>query len=194
MRKCSNPMTPWFPMTLMMNSMAHWARNVTGQAACQTKPSQSAECRTGSARTSKEKQPDRVKDLVETAVGAGTFNRLAEALTAADLVATLKGEGPFTVFAPADEAFAQLPAEQLDAALKDAALLRTILTGHVVPGRYRASDLKGIDSLRTVGGTPLKVDLSEGVRIGTAKVVQADVEASNGIIHVIDSVLLPAAQ
>jgi len=135
-----------------------------------------------------------VKDLVETAVGAGTFNRLAEALTAADLVATLKGEGPFTVFAPADEAFAQLPAEQLDAALKDAALLRTILTGHVVPGRYRASDLKGIDSLRTVGGTPLKVDLSEGVRIGTAKVVQADVEASNGIIHVIDSVLLPAAQ
>lgn len=130
-------------------------------------------------------------DIVETAQAAGAFSQLVEALRSAGLVDVLKAQGPFTVFAPTDDAFAKLPAEALEAVLKDQERLKAILTHHVVPGRYRASDLSGIDALRTLQGTPLKVDTRVGVKVGSAYVVQSDVMASNGIIHAIDSVLMP---
>ena len=133
-------------------------------------------------------------DIVDTAIAAGKFTTLVKAVQAAGLVDTLKGPGPFTVFAPTDEAFAKLPAGTLDAVLKDKAKLVAILTYHVVPGKVLAKDVMGLNgqSVKTVQGGMLKVDTTAGVKIGTAKVVQADVETSNGVIHIIDSVLLPA--
>jgi uncharacterized surface protein with fasciclin (FAS1) repeats len=131
------------------------------------------------------------KDIVDTAVSAGSFNTLATALTKAGLVETLKGEGPFTVFAPTDEAFAKLPKEQLDSILADKELLTAILTYHVVPGKVMASDVAVLESAETVQGQSVSINTDSGVMVDSANVVQADIEASNGVIHVIDTVLVP---
>ena len=132
-------------------------------------------------------------DIVETAIEAGTFQTLAAALTAAELVEVLQGEGPFTVFAPTDEAFAKLPAGTVESLLqpenRDA--LIGILTYHVVPGRVTAEQVVGLDKAATVNGAEVSIDASNGVRINDSNVVAADVWASNGVIHVIDAVLLP---
>ena len=131
------------------------------------------------------------KDIVDTAVGAGSFKTLATALTAADLVKTLKGPGPFTVFAPTDAAFAKIPKEQLDALLKDKAKLTAVLTYHVVPGKVMAKDVKP-GAVKTVQGQSITVKADGGkVMVDGATVTQTDIAASNGVIHVIDTVLLP---
>jgi uncharacterized surface protein with fasciclin (FAS1) repeats len=130
------------------------------------------------------------KDIVDTAVSAGTFKTLATALQAAGLVDTLKGKGPFTVFAPTDEAFAKIPKAQLDALLADKAKLTSVLTYHVVPGAAMAKDVKA-GKLKTVQGGELTVTTDGGVRINGAQVTKADVVADNGVIHVIDRVVLP---
>lgn len=133
------------------------------------------------------------KDIFDTAVAAGSFNTLVAAVKAADLVDTLKGDGPFTVFAPTDEAFAKLPEGTVEALLQDKEKLAAILTYHVVSGTKKASDVVGAKSLTTVEGGQLNVDTSSGVQVGGANVVQADIHTSNGVIHVIDTVLLPPA-
>lgn len=131
------------------------------------------------------------KDIVDTAVSAGSFNTLATALTEAGLVDTLKGDGPFTVFAPTDEAFSKIPADQLQDILADKEMLTKILTYHVVPGKVMAADVGGLESAGTVQGQELTISTDQGVMIDNATVVQTDIEASNGVIHVIDTVLLP---
>lgn len=131
------------------------------------------------------------KDIVDTAIAAGSFETLATALQAAGLVDTLKGPGPFTVFAPTDEAFAKIPKADLDALLKDKAKLTKVLTYHVVPGRVMAADVAKLKEAKTVEGGMVTIDTSAGVKINGASVVKADVAASNGVIHVIDSVLVP---
>jgi uncharacterized surface protein with fasciclin (FAS1) repeats len=130
------------------------------------------------------------KDIVDTAVAAGSFKTLATALQAAGLIDTLKGPGPFTVFAPTDAAFAKIPKADLDALLKDKAKLTAVLTYHVVPGRVMAKDVKA-GNVKTVQGGMLSLGTTGGVTVNNAKVVQADVVASNGVIHVIDTVVLP---
>lgn len=130
------------------------------------------------------------KDIVDTAVQAGQFNTLATALQAAGLVDTLKGPGPFTVFAPTDEAFAKIPKSDLDALLKDKARLTAVLTYHVVPGKVMAKDVKA-GKVKTVQGSELTVATSGGVSVDAAKVVKTDITADNGVIHVIDSVVMP---
>ena len=130
------------------------------------------------------------KDIVDTAVGAGNFKTLAAALTAAGLVDTLKGKGPFTVFAPTDEAFAKIPKAQLDALLADKATLIAVLTYHVVPGAVMAKDVKA-GKVKTVQGSELTLSTAGGVMVDGAKVTATDIVADNGVIHVIDSVVLP---
>jgi uncharacterized surface protein with fasciclin (FAS1) repeats len=131
------------------------------------------------------------KDIVDTAVAAGQFNTLAAALQAAGLVETLKGPGPFTVFAPTDEAFAKIPKADLDALLKDKAKLTAVLTYHVVPGKVMAKDVKP-GPVKTVQGSAVAVKESGGkVMVDNATVTKADIAADNGVIHVIDSVILP---
>ncbi len=134
------------------------------------------------------------KDIVDTAVAAGSFKTLAAALTAAGLVDTLKGPGPFTVFAPTDAAFAKLPAGTVETLLKpeNKAKLTAILTYHVVAGKVPASAVAGkVTDATTVNGATINVNGTNGVKVNNATVVQADVMASNGVIHVIDTVLLP---
>jgi uncharacterized surface protein with fasciclin (FAS1) repeats len=130
------------------------------------------------------------KDIVDTAVGAGSFKTLAAALTAAGLIDTLKGPGPFTVFAPTDEAFAKIPKAQLDALLADKAKLTAVLTYHVVAGKVMAKDVKA-GKVKTVQGSELTVATAGGVMVDGAKVTATDIVADNGVIHVIDSVMLP---
>ena len=130
------------------------------------------------------------KDIVDTAVAAGNFNTLATALKAAGLVDTLKGKGPFTVFAPTDAAFAKVPKADLDALLKDKDKLTTVLTYHVVPGKVMAADVKP-GMVKTVQGSSLTVSTSMGVMVDQAKVTATDIVADNGVIHVIDSVIMP---
>jgi uncharacterized surface protein with fasciclin (FAS1) repeats len=131
------------------------------------------------------------KDIVDTAVSAGSFKTLVAAVKAAGLVETLKGKGPFTVFAPTDEAFAKLPNDTLKSLLKDKAKLRQILTYHVVAGRVMAADVMKITLAKTLQGQPVRVSTTSGVKINNANVIQADISASNGVIHVIDTVLIP---
>lgn len=131
------------------------------------------------------------KNLVETAIGAGSFNTLVTAVKAAGLVGTLTSPGPFTVFAPTDEAFGKLPKGTVEALLKDISKLKSILTYHVVAGKVMAADVVKLRSAKTVQGTALSVDASKGVKIGGAKVLTTDIETSNGVIHVIDTVLIP---
>lgn len=130
-------------------------------------------------------------DIVDTAINAGAFNTLVAAVKAAGLVDTLKGPGPFTVFAPTDDAFAKLPEGTVESLLGDIPQLTKILTYHVVTGKVTAADVVKIDSATTVEGSSLKIDASNGVKVNDATVVTPDVEADNGIIHVIDSVLVP---
>jgi len=137
---------------------------------------------------------DAMKDIVDTAIGAGSFTTLVTAVQAAGLVDTLKGEGPFTVFAPTDEAFGKLPAGTVDDLLKpeNKEKLQRILLHHVVPGKVMSADIAGKQlEVTTAGGTKLAIDATSGVKVGGATVVQADVEASNGVIHVVDTVILP---
>ena len=134
------------------------------------------------------------KNIVDTAVAAGSFTTLAKALTAADLVTTLKGPGPFTVFAPTDEAFAKLPAGTLDDLLKPEHKnkLRRILTYHVVAGEVRAADVVKLQSAKAVSGDTITVTVRNGkVHVDDANVTKTDIPASNGVIHVIDTVILP---
>ncbi|CAI3802006.1 fasciclin domain-containing protein [Rheinheimera sp. MM224] len=131
-------------------------------------------------------------DIVDTAVAAGSFNTLVTAVKAADLVDTLKGAGPFTVFAPNDAAFAKIPAADLQALLKDKAALGKVLTYHVVAGKVMAADVVKLTSAKTVQGQELKIAVKDGVvYVDGAKVISTDIETSNGVIHVIDSVVLP---
>ena len=130
------------------------------------------------------------KDIVDTAVGAGNFKTLATALQAAGLVDTLKGKGPFTVFAPTDDAFAKVPKADLDALLKDKAKLTAVLTYHVVPGKVMAKDIKP-GKVKTVQGNELTLATAGGVTVDAAKVSTADIAADNGVIHVVDTVLMP---
>jgi uncharacterized surface protein with fasciclin (FAS1) repeats len=130
-------------------------------------------------------------DIVETAAASGSFNTLVTAIKAAGLVDALKGEGPFTVFAPTDAAFAKLPAGTLEALLADKDKLTAILTYHVVPGKVMSSDVVGLSSAKTVQGQSVSISTTNGVQIDGANVVKADIEASNGVIHVIDTVILP---
>ena len=137
---------------------------------------------------------DAAPDIVETAIGAGSFGTLVAAVKAAGLVDTLKGEGPYTVFAPTDDAFAKLPAGTVESLLKpeNKARLQSILTYHVVPGKVMSSDVVKVSSAKTVQGQDLAVSAQNGqVMVDNAKVVQVDIEAANGVIHVIDSVILP---
>lgn len=131
------------------------------------------------------------KDIVETAVAAGSFESLVAAVKAAGLVETLKGDGPFTVFAPSDEAFARIPAAELEALMADREKLRAVLTYHVVAGKVTSKEVTGLDGATTVQGQVVSIDAGDGVRVDGARVVQADIEASNGIIHVIDRVIMP---
>ena len=135
-------------------------------------------------------------DIIDTAVAAGTFSTLAAAVTAAGLVPTLKGEGPFTVFAPTDEAFAKLPAGTVEALLADIPKLTAILTYHVVAGKVLAADVVALDGkdVATVNGATVRVSTEGGVKLnGSAHVVTTDIECTNGVIHVIDAVILPPA-
>ena len=137
------------------------------------------------------------KDIVDTAVEAGSFKTLAAALKAADLIETLKGKGPFTVFAPTDEAFAKLPKGTVEELLKpeNKAKLAGILTYHVVAGKVEAKDAVKLKSAKTVNGASFKISASDaGVMVDKAKVVKTDIQCSNGVIHVIDSVIMPAAK
>ncbi len=132
-------------------------------------------------------------DIVAVAMGAGSFDTLVTALEAAGLVETLQGKGPFTVFAPTDEAFAKIPKSDLDALLADKEKLTAVLTYHVVQGRVMAADVAGLDSAMTVQGQSIDIQTAGGVTVDGAKVVQTDIMATNGVIHVIDTVILPEA-
>jgi uncharacterized surface protein with fasciclin (FAS1) repeats len=132
------------------------------------------------------------KDIVETAIAAGSFKTLVAAVQAAGLVETLKGTGPFTVFAPTDEAFAKLPAGTVEALLQDKEKLAAILTYHVVAGKVMAADAVKLTEAKTVNGASAKISVMGGTpMIGNAHIVQTDIVASNGVIHVIDTVILP---
>ncbi len=132
------------------------------------------------------------KDIVETAVEAGSFKTLAAALQAADLVTTLKGEGPYTVFAPTDAAFAKIPKADLDALLKDKKALTKVLTYHVVSGEVKAADVVKLTQAKTVEGSSVNIKVVDGkVMIDDATVAATDIAASNGVIHVIDTVIMP---
>ncbi len=133
-----------------------------------------------------------MKDIVDTAIAAGSFKTLVAAVTAAGLVETLKGNGPFTVFAPTDEAFAKLPKGTVEALLADIPKLTSILTYHVVSGKVTAGQVVELSEAKTIQGSMVKIDASDGVMINNSTVVTADVMASNGVIHVIDTVLIPA--
>ncbi|MBS3996482.1 MAG: fasciclin domain-containing protein [Hydrogenophaga sp.] len=130
------------------------------------------------------------KDIVDTAIAAGSFKTLVTAIQAAGLVDTLKGPGPFTVFAPTDEAFAKVPKADLDALLKDKAKLTAVLTYHVVPGKVMAKDVTA-GMVKTVQGSSLTVGTTGGVTVDQAKVTATDIAADNGVIHVIDTVVMP---
>lgn len=132
-------------------------------------------------------------DIIDTAANAGSFNTLVTAVKAANLVDTLKGSGPFTVFAPTDEAFAKLPEGTVDNLLKDIPKLSKILTYHVVSGKVSSADVVKLSSAKTVEGSELKIDASNGgVKINDSTVTKPDINADNGVIHVIDQVLIPA--
>lgn len=130
-------------------------------------------------------------DVVDTAVAAGNFSTLVTAIKAAGLVETLKGEGPFTVFAPTDAAFKKIPEAQLAALLEDKAALTKVLTYHVIPGKVMAADVVKLNSAKTVEGQSVTISSSGGVMVDNANVVKTDITASNGVIHVIDTVIMP---
>ena len=130
-------------------------------------------------------------NIVDTAISAGSLKTLVQAVKAADLVETLSGQGHFTVFAPDDHAFAKLPAGAVESLLNNIPKLKDILTYHVVAGKVMASDVAGLTSAKTVQGKEVSIDTKDGVKVNEAKVIKADVETDNGVIHVIDTVLIP---
>jgi uncharacterized surface protein with fasciclin (FAS1) repeats len=130
-------------------------------------------------------------NIVETAVAAGTFNTLVAAVKAAGLAETLSGPGPFTVLAPTDEAFAKLPTGTVEGFLKDVPKLTSVLTYHVLAGKFMAADVIKLDSAKTVNGQSVTIAAINGVKVDGANVVKTDIETDNGVIHVIDSVILP---
>ena len=132
-----------------------------------------------------------MKNIVETGKEMGKFNTLVAAVEAAGLTETLSNEGPFTVFAPNDDAFAKLPEGTVEGLLKDKEKLTAILTYHVVSGKYKASDVMDMKSAKTLQGGELKIDTSDGVKVNDAKVIQPDIMCTNGVCHMIDSVLMP---
>lgn len=137
------------------------------------------------------------KDIVDTAIGAGNFNTLVAAVNAADLVETLKGEGPYTVFAPTDEAFAKLPKDTIDSLLKpeNKKALTEILTYHVISGKVKAKKAAKLDSAKTVNGSEITINpKGKSLMVNNSLIIKADIKSSNGIIHVIDSVLIPASK
>lgn len=132
-----------------------------------------------------------MKNLVETAIDAGNFKTLVKAVQEAGLVGTLSGEGPFTVFAPTDEAFEKLPEGTLENLLEDKEGLGKILTYHVVKGKVMSDQVVNLNKAETINGQDVSIDSTDGVKIDNAKVITTDIECSNGVIHVIDTVLLP---
>lgn len=138
--------------------------------------------------------PEAAGDIVDVAVAAGSFETLVAAVKAAGLVETLKGTGPFTVFAPTDEAFAKIPTADLELLLADKEKLTAVLTYHVVPGKVMAADVAELESAKTVQGASISIDTTDGVKVDDAKVVQTDIMASNGVIHVIDTVIMPKSK
>lgn len=146
----------------------------------------------GSAAAGQHKKSESQMDIVDTAIAAGSFNTLVAAVKAAGLVETLKGEGPFTVFAPTDDAFAKIPEETLNALLADKDALTQLLTYHVVPGKVMAAEVVTLDTAPTVQGQTIDIETSDaGVKVDEANVVQTDIVTSNGVIHVIDTVIMP---
>jgi uncharacterized surface protein with fasciclin (FAS1) repeats len=131
-------------------------------------------------------------DIVDTAINANHFNTLVKAITVTGLDDTLKGPGPFTVFAPTDEAFSKLPSGTFESLLEDIPQLTKILEYHVISGKVTSSDVVKLTSANTVEGSSVKIDASNGVKVNDATVVTPDVEADNGVIHVIDTVLIPS--
>lgn len=166
-------------------SMALWASTAQAGDGCgaKAKPASYTASNAGSCSAS--------KSIVDTAVSAGSFNTLAAALKAAGLIDTLKGDGPFTVFAPTDQAFAKLPAGTVEALLKDPPKLRQVLKFHVVAGNVMAGDVVKLTSAKTLLGQTVSIAAADGVKVGAANVVKTDIACSNGVIHVIDTVLLP---
>ncbi|MDH5687062.1 MAG: fasciclin domain-containing protein [Candidatus Bathyarchaeota archaeon] len=132
-----------------------------------------------------------MKNIVDTAVDAGSFKTLVKAVKAAGLVQTLSGPGPFTVFAPTDDAFAKLPAGTVEGLLKDKKKLTAVLTYHVVSGKVMVADVVKLRSAKTVQGQELSINTRDGVKVDGAKVIKTDIQCTNGVIHVIDSVILP---
>jgi uncharacterized surface protein with fasciclin (FAS1) repeats len=133
-------------------------------------------------------------DIVDTAMSAGTFSTLVTAITVAGLDTTLKSPGPFTVFAPSDEAFSKLPSGTVESLLEDILTLRKLLEYHVVSGKVMASDVANLDTATTVAGEDIRITASDSsIKVNDAQVIQPDVEAENGVIHVIDTVLLPGS-
>jgi len=145
----------------------------------------------GAVACSDDNGPETLPNIVQTAVSAGSFTTLVTAVDAAGLATTLANDGPFTVFAPTDNAFAALPMGTIDALLQDPQALSQVLLYHVVAGEVFAADVVNLTTATTLEGSALVIDASNGVKINDATVVQADVRASNGVIHVIDKVLLP---
>ncbi len=180
--------TPLFPILV-----AAWAGGAGRRKAGSCRPA--GECGTEkkqpAAARAKARRARPAQDIVDTAVAAGSFKTLVKAILAADLADTLKGDGPFTVFAPTDDAFDRLPEGVLAGLLEDQEKLASVLTFHVVPGRVEAAALDSYAAMKTVQGESLDVDTSIGVKVGSAYVVEADIETSNGVIHAIDSVLIP---
>lgn len=132
-----------------------------------------------------------MKNLVETAIEAGNFKTLIKAVQEAGLVDTLSSDGPFTIFAPTDDAFSKLPTGTIDNLLKDKEKLTNILTYHVVPDKVMANEVANLNYAKTVNGKEVQIDTSKGVKIDKANVVKSDIECTNGVIHIIDNVLLP---
>ena len=133
-----------------------------------------------------------MKNIIDTAIEAGMFNTLVTAVKKAGLVETLSGDGPFTLFAPNDEAFAKIPQDTMNAVLADKEKLTAILTYHVVAGKIMASDVAKLSEAKTLQGGKVTIDATAGVKINDAKVTKTDIECSNGVIHVIDTVLMPS--
>lgn len=169
---------------LVVASLAILAMSLNVSAEAQCSQRRKAEAPAAAAPT---------KDIIDTAVGAGSFTTLATALTKANLIETLKGPGPFTVFAPTDAAFKKIPEKDLAAILNDNALLTKILTYHVVPGDLKAADVLKNKSLATVEGSQLVISMNgQQAKVGDAAIVQTDIQTTNGVIHVIDTVLVPS--
>ena len=196
--KSMRPSPAWVVATpLLPFVVAAWAGGMARRRSggCWTPAERGSWCKTRhsepAAAGRQERRSIPADDVVDTAVAAGSFGTLVQAVQAANLVETLKGEGPFTVFAPTDDAFDRLPEGVLEELLADKEKLTSVLTCHVVPGRLDAAALAGVAAVKTVQGQVLDVDTSIGVKVGSAYVIQPDVESANGVIHAIDSVLLP---